>query len=42
MHVAAATSGVDVMQFLVDKKADKEARNRNVRETGEGESTRQK
>ncbi|CAM9940013.1 unnamed protein product, partial [Hapterophycus canaliculatus] len=29
MHVAAATSGVDMMQFLIDNKADKEARNRN-------------
>lgn len=31
MHVAAASSGVDVMHFLLENKADKEARNRNVR-----------
>lgn len=30
MHVAAAASGLDVMIFLLENKADKEARNRNV------------
>ncbi|CAN0148094.1 unnamed protein product [Pylaiella littoralis] len=30
MHVAAATSGLDVINFLLDNKADKEARNRNM------------
>lgn len=30
MHVAAAASSVGVMNFLLDARADKEARNRNV------------
>lgn len=30
MHVAAATSHIGVMEFLLDNKADKEARNKNV------------
>lgn len=30
MHVAAALSGIRVMSFLVEKKAEKEARNKNV------------
>lgn len=30
MHVAAASSGSDVMHFLLENSADKEARNRNV------------
>ena len=33
MHVAAAMSNVAVMELLLDNGADKEARNRNVRET---------
>lgn len=38
MHVAAAMSNVAVMDLLLDNGADKEARNRNVRERGgEGE-----
>ncbi len=31
MHVAAAVSAIAVMNFLLENKADKEARNRNVR-----------
>jgi len=31
MHVAAAVARIAVMNFLLENKADKEARNRNVR-----------